>query len=141
MGHSTGYADVDAVLAELLAGVRGTLGLQLVGVYLDGSLATGQFAEHISDIDVLVVTEDALSDEVVAALGTMHARLATGTSKWAREARGLVHPAPGAPPFRSRRQLPSLHPAWQRSARHRGARPRLGDRHADDVAFVLVPYF
>jgi predicted nucleotidyltransferase len=75
MGHSTGYADVGAVLAELLAGVRGTLGPQLVGVYLDGSLATGDSAEHISDIDVLV-----------------------------------------------------------------GARPRLGDRHADDVAFVLVPY-
>ena len=83
--HSTGYADVDAVLAGLLAGVRGTLGPQLVGVYLDGSLATGDFAEHSSDIDLLVVTEDALSDEVVAALGTMHARLATGTSRWARE--------------------------------------------------------
>jgi len=85
MGYSTGYADVDAVLAKLLAGVRGTLGPELVGVYLDGSLATGDFVEHSSDIDVLVVTEDALSDEVVAALGTMHARLATGTSKWARE--------------------------------------------------------
>jgi len=83
--YSTGYTDVDAVLAELLAGVRGTLGSQLVGVYLDGSLATGDFAEPSSDIDVLVVTEDALSDEVVAALGTMHARLTTGTSKWARE--------------------------------------------------------
>jgi predicted nucleotidyltransferase len=83
--YSTGYTDVDAVLAELLAGVRATLGSQLVGVYLDGSLATGDFAEHSSDIDVLVVTEEALSDEVVAALGTMHARLATGTSKWARE--------------------------------------------------------
>jgi predicted nucleotidyltransferase len=80
MGQSTGYADVDAVLARLLAGVRGTLGRQLVGVYLDGSLATGDFAEQSSDIDVLVVTEDALSDEVVAALGTMHARLATGPS-------------------------------------------------------------
>src|SRR5437016_11445240 len=64
MGQSTGYADVDAVLADLLAGVRGTLGPQLVGVYLDGSLATGDFAEHSSDIDVLVVTEDALSDEI-----------------------------------------------------------------------------
>ena len=83
--HSTGYADVDTVLADLLAGVRGTLGPQLVGVYLDGSLATGDFSGHSSDMDVLVVTEDMLSDEVVTALGTMHARLATGTSKWARE--------------------------------------------------------
>ena len=83
--HLTGYSDVDAVLAELLAGVRGTLGPQLVGLYLDGSLATGDFAEHSSDIDVLVVTEDVLSEEVVATLGTMQARLATGMSKWARE--------------------------------------------------------
>ena len=34
MDQSTGYAVVDAVLADLLAGVRGTLGPQLVGVYL-----------------------------------------------------------------------------------------------------------
>jgi predicted nucleotidyltransferase len=85
MRHSTGDADVDALLAELLAGVRGTLGRELVGVYLDGSLASGDFAEHSSDIDVLVVTEDVLSDEVVAALATMHAQLATGGSKWCRE--------------------------------------------------------
>jgi hypothetical protein len=39
LGQSTGYADVDVVLAHLLAGVRGTLGPQLVGVHLDGSLA------------------------------------------------------------------------------------------------------
>jgi hypothetical protein len=37
------------VLAKLLAGVRGTLGSQLVGVYLDGSLATGDFAKDSSD--------------------------------------------------------------------------------------------
>jgi hypothetical protein len=85
MGHSTGYTDVDAVLAELLAGVRGALGPHLVGVYLDGSLATGDFVEHRSDIDVVVVTEDALAGEVVAALAAMHARLAAGPSKWARE--------------------------------------------------------
>jgi hypothetical protein len=36
-------------------------------------------------ISTSVVTEDVLSDKVVAALGTMRARLATGLSKWARE--------------------------------------------------------
>ena len=46
MGQSTGYADVDAVLARVLAGVRGTLAPQLVG--------EGDFAGHSSDIDVLV---------------------------------------------------------------------------------------
>src|SRR5262249_19326084 len=66
-------------------GVRSTLGPQLVGVYLDGSLAAGDFSEHSSDIDVLVVTEGALPAEVVAGLGAIHARLAAGSSKWARE--------------------------------------------------------
>ena len=85
MGHSTRCAAVDAVLEALFAGVRDALGPQLVGVYLDGSLAAGDFAECSSDIDVMVVTEGVLPDEVVAALGAMHARLATGTSKWSRE--------------------------------------------------------
>lgn len=85
MAYSTGYAEVDAVLAALLAGVRGTLGPELVGVYLDGSLAAGDFMEHSSDIDVRVVTEGVLSDDLVTALGTMHARLAPGTSKWVQE--------------------------------------------------------
>ena len=45
--HSTGYADVDAVLAELLAGVRGTLGPQLVGARCGGfpPRVTGRSAE------------------------------------------------------------------------------------------------
>jgi hypothetical protein len=73
------------VLAELLAGVGATLGPRLVGVYLDGSLATGDFAERSSDVDVLVVTDEALPDEVVDALGAMHARIATVASTWARE--------------------------------------------------------
>ena len=32
MGQSTDYADIDGVLEDLLAGVRGTLEPQLVGV-------------------------------------------------------------------------------------------------------------
>jgi hypothetical protein len=76
MGHSTGYAAVDAVLEELLAGVRDTLGPHLVGVYLDGSLAAGDFAENSSDIDVLLVTEDAPPDEVVAPMTTRWAQAA-----------------------------------------------------------------
>jgi len=85
MDHSTGHPDVDAALADLLEGVQATLGPRLVGVYLDGSLAIGDFSEHSSDIDVLVVTEDALPDDIVAALGAMHARLGAGATKWGSE--------------------------------------------------------
>ena len=102
MSHSTGYADVDAILAELLAGVRGTLGPQLVGVYLDGSLAIGDFSEHSSDIDVLVVTEETLSDGHRRA--RHDARAARhGNVEMGPRARGLVHPAPCTSPLRSRR--------------------------------------
>ena len=83
--YSTGYPDVDAVLADLLAGVEAILGPQLVGLYLDGSLAIGDFSELSSDIDVLVVTENALPDDVVAALGVMHARLGAGATRWGNE--------------------------------------------------------
>src|SRR5215467_6256645 len=110
--HSTGRAEVDAVLAELLAGVRGTLGLQLVGIYLDGSLAIGDFSEHSSDIDVLVVTEETLSDGHRRA--RHDARAARhGNVEMGPRARGLVHPAPCTSPLRSRRQLPSPHRAPQ----------------------------
>jgi len=51
MGYSMGYADVDALLAELLAGVRGTLGPQLVAVYLDGSLATGEETRSVGVVE------------------------------------------------------------------------------------------
>jgi hypothetical protein len=60
MGHSTGYTDVDTVLAELVARVGGMLGCT-ARRYVSRRLAGDRrFAEHSSDIDVLVVTEDVL---------------------------------------------------------------------------------
>ena len=89
--HSTGYAEVDAVLAELLDGVREILGSRFVGLYLDGSLAIGCFAPDRSDIDFLVVTDNDLPDEMVARLAAMHARLFT-SSPWGAELEGSYIP-------------------------------------------------
>jgi hypothetical protein len=79
----TPYTEVNAVLAELLEQVQGALGAQLVGVYLSGSLALGDFDPKASDIDVVVVTTGALDDARVAALRTVHARLESSGSPWA----------------------------------------------------------
>jgi hypothetical protein len=49
---------------------------RLVGMYLYGSLATGDFSAATSDIDFVVVTEGDVSDAEVDALAAMHARLA-----------------------------------------------------------------
>ncbi len=86
-------ADVASALATVLAGAREVLGARFVGLYLDGSLATGDFARERSDIDFLVVTSEVLSDEVVAALADMHERLsATGAWPFAEHLEGSYIP-------------------------------------------------
>jgi hypothetical protein len=90
--HPTPYADVNAVLHELLSGVQRILGNHFVGMYLGGSLATGDFDPRRSDIDFLVVTTDEIPVEVISALQTMHERIAAGQSKWAKELEGCYIP-------------------------------------------------
>jgi hypothetical protein len=67
--------DVAPVLESLLAGARGALGDRVVGLYLYGSLATGDFAPETSDVDFVVVTEGELDDAQVGALAALHAGL------------------------------------------------------------------
>lgn len=76
---ATPYLEVDAVLRELTDGVRVVLGPQLVGIYIYGSLTSGEF-DRQSDIDVLVVTTDELSQELFSAVAAMHERIARGDS-------------------------------------------------------------
>lgn len=68
-------ADVEEILSVALAGMREALGGNLVGVYLYGSLALGDFDPATSDIDFWAVTERPLSDAEFAALAAMHERL------------------------------------------------------------------
>jgi hypothetical protein len=60
-------------------GVRAILGSQLVGVYLYGSLTSGDF-DWQSDIDVLVATRGEISGPAFSALVAMHDRIAAGDS-------------------------------------------------------------
>lgn len=88
----TPHAEVNALLRQLLDGVREVLGRHFVGMYLYGSLAAGDFAPDSSDIDFLVVTDEDLTGEQFRALGEMHARIAEGASKWATELEGSYIP-------------------------------------------------
>ena len=88
----TPYPDVNAVLDELLSGVREILGERFVGLYLDGSLATGDFNPQRSDIDFLVATTSEIPDEQVLALAALHARLAAEYSPWGSELEGSYIP-------------------------------------------------
>lgn len=81
------YSDVNMVLTELHAGVQSVLGEELIGMYLDGSMASGDF-DRDSDIDFVVVTYEEISDEQFSALRSLHERIATLDSPFAIELEG-----------------------------------------------------
>lgn len=58
-----------------MQGFRAALGDNLVGVYLGGSLATGEFDPETSDVDLLVVMEKAITDSQLGTLRMLHERI------------------------------------------------------------------
>jgi hypothetical protein len=75
VGHLTPYPEVNVVLGELLPGLQAILRAQFVGMYLTGSLATGDFDRN-SDVDFVVVTEEEVGGELLSALSILHRRVA-----------------------------------------------------------------
>jgi len=88
----TPYADVNAILAQLLSGLQSTLGEQFVGLYLYGSLATGDFDPLRSDVDFLVVTRTKLPAEMLLALEDMHARITASGLPFSTHLEGVYIP-------------------------------------------------
>lgn len=79
-------------LAALLDGASVTFDGGLVGLYLYGSLASGDFDAQTSDIDFVVVTEDEITEAQVSALEALHRRLWDGGDKWASKLEGSYIP-------------------------------------------------
>src|SRR5690349_11444320 len=90
--NPTRYSDINAVLQQLLADVRAVLGDQFVGMYLHGSLASGDFEPATSDIDFVVATADALAGPIVAELEVLHLRLIGSGLYWATNLEGTYFP-------------------------------------------------
>ena len=88
----TPYPEVNQVLNLLLSHVKQILGDQFVGMYLYGSLSTGDFDPETSDIDFLVVTAKTLPDEIVAELEAMHKETWATSLKRAGELEGSYIP-------------------------------------------------
>src|SRR5438874_1351304 len=90
--YPTPYPEVNIVLGRLLAEVRAVLGAEFVGMYLYGSLSSGDFDPQSSDIDFLVVTAGELPGETVRVLAAMHAGIAATGGHWAHELEGSYIP-------------------------------------------------
>lgn len=88
----TVYPDVNVVLNLLLASVKEILGKQFVGMYLYGSLASGDFNPKSSDIDFVVVTSETLSEKMISELEAMHNRIWDSRLKWASKLEGSYIP-------------------------------------------------
>jgi predicted nucleotidyltransferase len=86
--HPTPSPDVNAVLHVLLSQVQTTLGDRFIGLYVYGSLASGDFNPQRSDIDFLVVTTDELPEEMLLALEAMHTHVVASDLKWATRLEG-----------------------------------------------------
>jgi len=84
----TKYPEINKILELLLSSATRVLGSQLVGMYLYGSLSSGEFDLETSDIDFLVVTTSTLSDKTIAELESMHHQLWKSGLKWAAKLEG-----------------------------------------------------
>jgi predicted nucleotidyltransferase len=69
------FPAVEQTLQTLLNRAREILGDQFVGMYVYGSLSSGDFDEASSDIDFLVVTKSELSAAQLSLLARMHAEI------------------------------------------------------------------
>jgi hypothetical protein len=87
----TPYPELNAVLRELVGGIKAVLGDVLLGVYLQGSFAVGGFDRH-SDVDFVIAVKDELSDEHVYALDGMHRRIYGLDCAWAQHLEGSYFP-------------------------------------------------
>ena len=85
--NPTPYPEVNAILQELLQSVESVLGSHFIGLYLEGSLANGDFDQD-SDIDFIVVTDDDISENFFSGLQAMHDRIATLDSWYALQLEG-----------------------------------------------------
>jgi predicted nucleotidyltransferase len=78
----TPYADINELLERLLSGLQTILSKKLAGLYLYGSLVTGDFDHGSSDIDLLAVLSSDLDEKEFASLQKMHQSFAHEHKEW-----------------------------------------------------------
>lgn len=80
--NSTPYADINELLGLFLVEMRAILGEKLIGLYLFGSLAAGDFDYDISDIDLLAAIANELDEEEFERLKAMQLDMMNRYKQW-----------------------------------------------------------
>jgi len=89
----TDYPELDKVFYELAQAYKEALGDNFVGLYLQGSLAVGDF-DMTSDVDFVVVINRELSDEELGKVKTVHTNFRNRDSRWTRHLEYSFFPLP-----------------------------------------------
>ena len=108
----TPYPAINTILGLVLSNVQAVIGAHFHGMYLFGSLASGGFNPHSSDIDFVVVTSGDLPAELLPELKAMHAEIAACGLEWAHELEGFYIPQDTLRRYDPAQRFPSIGVDW-----------------------------
>jgi hypothetical protein len=83
MNDVTPYPAINTVLIEWAEGLKRLLGKKIVGLYLSGSLAYGDFVPERSDIDLQAVVRSPLAEDELRSVEELHRQLEGRHPQWA----------------------------------------------------------
>jgi hypothetical protein len=83
MKDVTPYPAINALLGDWVEGVRRLLGKKIVGLYLSGSLAYGDFVLERSDIDLQAVVQNPLAEGELKSVEELHRQMEKRHPEWA----------------------------------------------------------
>jgi hypothetical protein len=83
LSNVTAYGSINGLLAEWVRGTKHILGDDVIGLYLTGSLAYGDFVPDRSDIDLQAVVRRPLTEEELQSIEQLHRRMDTHHPEWA----------------------------------------------------------
>ncbi|MBN2379423.1 DUF4111 domain-containing protein [candidate division WOR-3 bacterium] len=89
--NPTPYTDLNEVLYLLVQSIQDILTDNLIGLYLQGSFAVGDFDEY-SDCDFIVAIDKELTDNQVVSLQAMHGRIFDIDPGWPQHLEGSYFP-------------------------------------------------
>ena len=95
-------SEIEALLDRLTDEIRQSSNDSLVGLFVYGSLVTGDFDKGRSDIDLLAVVDSDIEDETFDRLDRMHARFVENHPVWEDRIEVAYVPAPALWSFRTR---------------------------------------
>jgi predicted nucleotidyltransferase len=105
MQKLTSYPDVDKLLYGLRDRIRQILGEKLVGLYLYGSLVTGDFDPGVSDFDLLAATATEIDDEAFDRLQQLHLDFVDTHPAWENRVEIAYLPVEGLRTFRTKESV------------------------------------